>query len=180
MRNNFADFLGKVSADAWVQSFGTLLGSFLGALLAGGFAILVLNSQVKAEEKKSLQDEFNRFMKFYEKYMKNLSPMLGNFRVIERKISEKEWNLIKESNDINVDILPDLLKVDTSELIHSSEAKVNMINRELELVTFQLSLYSYSNNPLHLEHFLDNLRSVREKVKDLEEHKEKIHRQVNK
>ncbi|WP_230163492.1 hypothetical protein, partial [Peribacillus simplex] len=88
-------FWSCISPDAWIQSIGGLIGTFLGALIAAMISIRILKSQINHEHKKELKNEYNMLMKFNESYLRILSPIMNNLTVIEKYFNERKIKEIK-------------------------------------------------------------------------------------
>lgn len=173
-------FWNCISPDAWVQSIGTLIGSFLGALIAGGIAIYILNSQLRHDTKKDRKSEYNSYMKFNEQYQRNLSPIMGNLGLIKNHIQNEDFEDIKSLTTLNIDILQDLMKIDTNNISHSQGGKVNLINRDLQLIMFQLSLFVTTKNMINISNFENNLQELTEKIGDFKKYEENFKKEIGK
>ncbi|EST12259.1 hypothetical protein [Sporolactobacillus laevolacticus] len=75
---NIRSWIGNTDANAWIQTVGTLFGSFAGAWLAGKYAIEVGNRQIKANLDEIRKENLNKLVKFNENYLLEVRSIRGN------------------------------------------------------------------------------------------------------
>jgi hypothetical protein len=167
-------FWSCISPDAWIQSIGGLIGTFLGAFIAAWISIRILKSQFIRENKKELENEYNMLMKFNEKYLRIVHPIMNNLRIIENCLEEKnEENManFKELVKINREMASEFNNLDTTNLSYVAEDKVNMLNRDIQMIMLQVSLGALGNESV-MENFLENLEKLRTRFKDYDNYPE--------
>ncbi|MFK4391524.1 hypothetical protein ABH916_003452 [Peribacillus frigoritolerans] len=153
-------FWSCISPDAWIQSIGGLIGTFLGAFIAAWISIRILKSQFNRENKKELENEYNMLMKFNEKYSRIVSPIIKNLLLIEVYLRDKDMESFKNLVEDNMKMAFALENIDTSSLSYIAEDKVNMLNRDIEMVMYQLLYYKKSGDDINIEGFPRNLKII--------------------
>lgn len=169
-------FWNCVSPDAWVSSTGTLLGAFLGALLAGLISLKISKRNIEIDERREKVNELEKFLKFNEKYEKNLVGIIGNFNVIKTAIEEEDYQRISIPYTSNLNYIQSQLKMDTHPLSYKAEKIVNDINHLTSYLTFQVSIFTRNNDPNTLKNFGGNLKEYIDKVEELKKYKESLNK----
>ncbi|MGG0412960.1 hypothetical protein [Peribacillus simplex] len=144
-------FWSCISPDAWIQSIGGLIGTFFGALIAAIISIHILKSQIKHENKKELKNEYNMLMKFNEKYLRTVSPIMANLTIIEGYIKEANFEAFRALVDENFQMAKELKNIDTTGLSYKVEDKVNMLNREIQMVMLYFVLYRIADDEINID-----------------------------
>lgn len=80
--------------DAWIQTIGTLIGSFAGAALAGWFALKTVRYQLVKMEEKERQKKDEENLKVVDEYTSRIQTMVvfyyENFNDIPREVFESD------------------------------------------------------------------------------------------
>ncbi|MFZ7826922.1 hypothetical protein ACO1DI_28385 [Priestia sp. 40] len=86
--NFIIGFWSEVTPDAWIQTIGTIIGSFLGAYLAGKYAINVMKEQFRRQQKDK-----------NEEFIKQITNFSSSVRVIIFEFGEILELLDKENKE---------------------------------------------------------------------------------
>lgn len=81
-------FWSEVTPDAWIQTVGTIIGSFLGAYLAGKYAINVMKEQFRRQQRDK-----------NEEFIKQITNFSISVRIILREFGEILDILDKENKE---------------------------------------------------------------------------------
>lgn len=183
MIESISEFFSNVSADAWVNSVGTLLGAFAGALIAGMISMKAARKQINYDQKKEIRNEYSNFMKFQEEYQKIITPALGNIELMEKHFEENNYDKAAELAAINGGIINRTKNIDTSHLSHAALEKVNSLNSVMTNVTFVALLMQHGGNDLtkeaNLKAFYKDAKELRDLVKDLNKYKRSLERVID-
>ncbi|MEK4009957.1 hypothetical protein [Peribacillus sp. FSL M8-0224] len=155
-------FWSCISPDAWIQSIGGLIGTFLGAFIAAWISIRILKSQFNHENKKELKNEYNMLMKFNEKYSRIVSPIMANLTIIEGYKKEANFEAFIGLVDVNFQMAKELKNIDTTSLSYKVEDKVNMLNREIQMVMLHLALIRTADGEINI----DILNELKDRYKE--------------
>lgn len=173
-------FWSCISPDAWIQSVGGLIGTFLGALMAAWISIRILKSQINQENKKELKNEYNMLMKFNENYLRIVTPILKNLTLIEGYLKEDNMVDFKSLMGANETMALELEQIDTSSLSYIAENKVNMINSGIEKVMYQLIfLKKLGKEHVRIDSFSDNLKQLRQRFDEYKNYEDMLKNKIN-
>ncbi|RLJ89913.1 hypothetical protein [Planococcus citreus] len=108
---NGAEFWRSISPDAWLTSMGTLIGAFLGAALAGGFAVYVVKKQLQYDSNNKRQEDLAKILKtsvvFLAKhgtYNDFLKKNLERLQASSEKVSQEdivEFTIFKKDAELD-------------------------------------------------------------------------------
>lgn len=79
-------FLSTISPDAWIQSIGTLLGAFLGALIAGLITIKTMKFQFDRNKEELRVSELENFVMMFTEVNWTLGQTIANFSDLKEEI----------------------------------------------------------------------------------------------
>ncbi|GIQ67442.1 hypothetical protein DUZ99_02100 [Xylanibacillus composti] len=75
------DFFSQVSADAWVQSIGTVIGAFLGALLAGAISLLIYRRDMRWKRRKEFRGFYRNYVAYYRRHIEGVLDLIGRIEL---------------------------------------------------------------------------------------------------
>ncbi|WP_100488573.1 hypothetical protein [Sporolactobacillus pectinivorans] len=135
--------------DAWLQTIGTLFGSFAGALLAGKYAIRAGNRQIEANINEKKKEKLNQLVKFNENYLLEIRSIRGicnrAFKIMTDKPLKYEKNQKLQGYSM-------ILQRDTEKLKHSYDwSIVPALKYNDYLVPLYLCTELGSSIPIYLE-----------------------------
>lgn len=115
---NIRSWIGNTDANAWIQTVGTLFGSFAGAWLAGKYAIEVGNRQIKANLDEIRKENLNKLVKFNENYLLEVRSIRGICSKADKLLKDisKKYETIQKLQAYSTIIVND-----TSTLKYSSD-----------------------------------------------------------
>jgi len=113
-------FFEHVSHDAWIQSIGTIIGAFMGALTAGIITIKSHQIERKRAENEDRVEQLNTFISFYTGY----KPKLDEYMTVLRRIS-----IVTSQTTIDKNAVINLL-TELSELVKTDRQfdVINLLN----------------------------------------------------
>ncbi|WP_153124645.1 hypothetical protein [Peribacillus tepidiphilus] len=83
-----SEFFQEVTPDAWIQTFGTIIGSFFGAWLAGIIAIKVMKNQINHEKTTKELESLEEFLKFWNIFKGYLNVIMFSLERIRSLINQ--------------------------------------------------------------------------------------------
>lgn|GEM_PF-5609336 len=136
---NSTEFWGSISPDAWLSSIGTLIGAFLGAALAGVFAVYAVKKQLQHDSDNRRQEELSKILKtsvaFLAKhgtYNDFLRKNLERLSSSAEKISQEdiiEFSIFKKDAGI---YSKDLISMSIENMSYESYKKYLIVNRLIQ------------------------------------------------
>jgi hypothetical protein len=163
--------LFSISADAWVQTIGTILGSFIGAFLAGLYAVKIMKSQIKIQQTDKRKDELVQFIKTVNSFDKILSGFIGSVTgmvVISKSTSHPHFqtNFEREKASFNR-YKNELDLINSDRFIEESHLLFIEVKALIEEISSEADIYSNKKYPSHmLERTLDRISSLTKMIQE--------------
>ena len=147
-------------------------------MIAGGISIAVFKSSLKQQNKKTVQLEYNKLMKFLEVYKRIIYPIKNNLGLIDEHIKNQSYEEIENLVELNFQMFKDLKQIDTSEINYRTLRLVNLINRDIELILFQLLFAIVAKDEeqksVNLEAFAATFEESNKLIADLEQYEHEL------
>lgn len=160
-------FFEHVSHDAWIQSIGTIIGAFLGALTAGIITIKIHQIERKRAENEDRVEQLNTFISFYTGY----KPKLDEYMTVLRRIS-----IVTSQTTIDKNTVINLL-TELSELVKTDRQfdVINLLNLPSK-VMMRIQVIRKSIKNIVQEALIDIESMNEDKLKNIQSNVDRIFR----
>ena len=160
-------FFEHVSHDAWIQSIGTIIGAFLGALTAGIITIKIHQIERKRAENEDRVEQLNTFISFYTGY----KPKFDEYMTVLRRIS-----IVTSQTTIDKNTVINLL-TELSELVKTDRQfdVINLLNLPSK-VMMRIQVIRKSIKNIVQEALIDIESMNEDKLKNIQSNVDRIFR----